>query len=397
MPSEQPSYDFIFAGGGLAGLSLAWYLVRSRLRDSRILLLDKEPKQKNDRTWCYWSNRPGDFDSLAVQEWPEMFFSHPAGSLRIPLGAYRYRMTRGIDFYRFVNAELKKFPNVHLEFGEIQSLTDNGDFADVEMDRKHFRGQWVFNSLFRPADFPAPSHRYTFLKQHFLGWEVETERELFDPAAFTMFDFRTPQQGAVRFFYVLPVSSRRALVEYTIFSDRVLTEPEYRPALETYLREVVKADRYEIVATEFGVIPMTDYPFRRRLGRRILAIGSLGGRVKPSTGFAFRRIQSDSQNIVRSLEKFGDPFHLPADSIRHRFSDSAMLRIMRGNPERIADIFQDMFRKNPVERVFQFLDEEIGVLDNLRLFLNLPKTELFLAGLGYVKSPGTTSSTQTVR
>jgi len=67
MPSEPPVYDFIIAGGGLAGLSLAWYLVHSRLRDSRILLLDKEPKQKNDRTWCYWSNRPGEFDSLAVQ------------------------------------------------------------------------------------------------------------------------------------------------------------------------------------------------------------------------------------------------------------------------------------------------------------------------------------------
>lgn len=369
----------------MAGLSLAWYLVHSRLRNSRILLLDKEPKQKNDRTWCYWSNGPGEFDSLAVQVWPEMVFSHPAASLRIPLNAYRYRMIRGIDFYRFLTAELAKYPAVHQEFGEIQSVRDGRDFAEVEMDQKNYRGRWVFNSLFRAADFPAPSRRYTFIKQHFLGWEVETERELFDPAAFTLFDFRTPQQGAMRFFYVLPTSSRRALVEYTIFSDRVLAEEEYRPALQTYLREVLRADRYEIVESEFGVIPMTDYPFPRRLGKRILAIGTLGGRVKPSTGFAFRRIQADSRNIVRSLEKFGDPFHIPADPWRHRFSDSAMLRIMKRDPERMADIFLKMFRNNPVERIYRFLDEEIGVIDNMRLFSTLPKTKLFLAGLGYVK------------
>jgi lycopene beta-cyclase len=391
MPNEQPFYDFIIAGGGLAGLSLAWNLVHSRLRESRILLLDKEPKQKNDRTWCYWSNVPEEFDSLAVHAWPELIFSHPVASLRIPLGAYRYRMIRGIDFYQFLTAELKKFTAVRQEFGEIQSVTDGRDFADVELDRKHFRGRWVFNSLFRAADFPAPSTRYTFLKQHFLGWEIETEKEIFDPAAFTLFDFRTPQQGAMRFFYVLPTSSRRALVEYTIFSDRILAETEYRPALETYLREVLKAEGYKVVATEFGIIPMTDYPFPRRLGRRILAIGTLGGRVKPSTGFAFRRIQSDSRNVVRSLEKFGDPFHIPADPWRHRFSDSAILRIMRGNPERMADIFLGMFRNNPIERIFQFLDEEVGVMENLRLFSTLPKAELFLAGLGYVKSPSRSS------
>ncbi len=204
--------------------------------------------------------------------------------------AYRYRMIWGIDFYRSVSAELKTRSNVNFYFGEIGSIRDGVDFAEVELQDQIFRGRWVFNSLFRPGEFIPQPGRYTYLKQHFLGWEVEADRDVFDPSAFTMFDFRIPQQGAMRFFYVLPTTTRNALVEYTLFSGKVLEEEEYRSGLRDYLRDVLKVEQYRIAATEFGIIPMTDFPFPRRLGKRVLAIGTRGGRVKPSTGFAFRRI-----------------------------------------------------------------------------------------------------------
>jgi lycopene beta-cyclase len=383
LPAGERPYDFIFAGGGLAGMSLAWNLVRGPFPDARILLLDKEPKRKNDRTWCYWSDTPGDFDSLAAHVWGRMRFSHPKASLEIPLGDYRYRMIRGADFYRFLTGRLAEYPGVKWEYGEIQSVSDGVDSAEVALPGRRYRGRWVFNSLIGPGDLPREAGRHIFLKQHFLGWELETPQDAFRPSAFTMFDFRTPQSGAMRFFYVLPTSSRRALVEYTLFSERVLEEAEYQDALRAYLREVLGVDRYEVAATEFGIIPMTDYPFPRRLGRRIMAIGTRGGRVKPSTGFAFRRIQADTANIVRSLEIHGDPFHIPADPLSHRLYDSTMLRIMQGDPERVGDILLGMFGRNPVARVFQFLDERIGRVETFRLFATLPVVKFTLALLGW--------------
>jgi lycopene beta-cyclase len=382
---EDRPYDFLFAGGGLAGLSLAWNLVRGPFPEARILLLDKEPKRKNDRTWCYWSDAPGDFDSLAVQVWSEMTFAHPRLSFNIPLGSFRYRMIRGIDFYRFLTGALARHPNVVWEYGEIQSVADGAQGAEAVLDGKRFRARWAFNSLIRPGDIPADSRRHIFLKQHFLGWEVETAQDAFDPARFTLFDFRTPQNGAMRFFYVLPASPRRALVEYTLFSPSVLAEAEYQAALRIYLREILRVDSYKIAAVEYGVIPMTDYPFPRRLGRHVLAIGTRGGRVKPSTGFAFRRIQADTANIVRSLERHGDPFHIPPDPLSHRLYDSAMLRIMRGDPERMAEIMLGMFQKNPIGRVFRFLDETIGRMETLRLFSTMPLVDFTLAFLGCEK------------
>ena len=43
----------------MAGLSLAYYLTQSAWRDRSILLLDKEVKTQNDRTWWFLGARAG--------------------------------------------------------------------------------------------------------------------------------------------------------------------------------------------------------------------------------------------------------------------------------------------------------------------------------------------------
>jgi len=58
--------------------------------------------------------------------------------------------------------------------------------------------------------------------QHFLGWFITSTTPAVDPSSMTLFDFRTPQRGSMRFFYILPFSPIQALVEYTLFSPHLL-------------------------------------------------------------------------------------------------------------------------------------------------------------------------------
>ena len=48
-------YDYIIIGAGASGLLLADAMGNdSFFADKKILILDKEAKKTNDRTWCYW-------------------------------------------------------------------------------------------------------------------------------------------------------------------------------------------------------------------------------------------------------------------------------------------------------------------------------------------------------
>jgi len=67
-PFRGQGYDFIFAGAGCAALSIVMRMIKSgKLADKKILLIDKEPKTKNDRTWCFWEKENGFFDEIVYK------------------------------------------------------------------------------------------------------------------------------------------------------------------------------------------------------------------------------------------------------------------------------------------------------------------------------------------
>lgn len=46
----------------------------------------------------------------------------------------------------------------------------------------------------------------------------------------------------MRFFYVIPTSASEALVEYTLFSERLLELRQYEDALRSYIGDVLKVN-----------------------------------------------------------------------------------------------------------------------------------------------------------
>lgn len=372
-------YDFIIAGGGAAGLSLACHLIHSPLRDRSILIVDKDAKDRNDRTWCFWTDQPSLFDDIVHRTWNQLQIVGESFEETVDLHSYRYKMIRGIDFYRFARDELSARANVDFLQGTVDRIDDGDDRAGVAVSGQTYAGRWAFDSRFRLSQIKPDPVRYHYLQQHFKGWEIETPAPVFSPRAATFMDFRTPQKGEMRFFYVLPFSERHALVEYVL-----LSQDEHDQALKGYLEGALGIKDYRILAVEGGINPMTDQPFPRRVGRRIMTIGALGGRVKLTTGYAFWRIQQDSAAIVRSLLRAGHPFNVTPDSGYYRLCDSLMLQIMYRQGEQIKPIFTALFKHNPIGRVFHFLDETASPWENLSLIATLPPP-LFLQALFRLK------------
>lgn len=376
------SFDYIIAGGGAAGLNLAYQMVNSELRGKSILMVDRDAKDQNDRTWCFWTDHPTAYEHLVYRTWNEVEVVSEDFYRRFDLSPYTYKMIRGIDFYKGMRNALSAFPSVTFLKSRVSEVSDSRDQAraQVVIDRKPYEARYAFDSIFKPSDYNSGPAGYHYLKQHFKGWEIETSQDCFDPGVVTMFDFRTPQNGCMRFFYLLPYSKRHALVEYTLFSANILKPNEYDRAISEYLETVRKISSYRIMAVESGVIPMTDLPFPRKLGEHVMAIGTKGGQVKPSTGYAFKRIQRDSVAIVQSLVNHGDPFHVPASPWRYRQYDSIMLQVMYRQGHLMKSIFTRMFEKNTIQAIFAFLDEQAPTPDNLRLIASL-QTMPFLKAL----------------
>lgn len=374
-------FDFIVAGAGAAGLTLAHHLSHSALADRSILLVDKDDDDQLRRNYGYWSDRATLFEEAPHHAWRRLEIASERGARHIPLDRYAYRLVRGAEFYLSTLEELKALPNVTCERGVIDRIEDDDRGARVVIDDREYRGRWIFDSLVSRTDVQRMANGQGWLKMHFKGWEIETAEPAFDKTTATMFDFRCDQRGQPRFFYVMPFTPQFGLVEFVVYSEQVLPQDEYDAALREHIEATRGIAGYRVVDEESGCLPLTNAPFPRRLSAHVMSIGTKAGRLKPSTGYSVMRADKDAQAIVRSLIRRGHPFDVPADSRWYRWLDEVMLDVMRRDGGQIKPAFEAMFAKNAIGRVFRFLDEEASALDNLMLILSLPKAPFVKAAL----------------
>lgn len=370
-------YDFIIAGGGMAGLSLAYHLSQSPLRDRSILILDKEEKKQNDRTWCFWEEGEGPFESILFRKWQTVEFHGTGFAGPLDLGSYQYKMLRGIDFYDHVRSHLARFPNIEFRQATINRVKETPQGGFVIADDEPYMANYVFDSTF-PLNLKDPD-RHNLL-QHFKGWVITTNKPCFDVNRPRMMDFRADQQGDCRFVYVLPFNETTALVEYTIFNERLLPQADYEQALKQYIANFLDTGGYQISETEYGVIPMSDVPAKERPSKHIVRIGTAGGHTKPSTGYTFQRTQRAMQAMVRSLVSRGKPRRRPS-WVRKRFKlyDSIMLNVLEQGRYPADDMFTLLYQDNPTSRIFKFLDEDTSLGEELRIINSMPKKPFTLA------------------
>ncbi len=344
-------------------------MIRSgQYTDKQILLIDREPKTKNDRTWCFWEAGEGFFEELVYRKWPRVDFMSDTFSDTLAISPYEYKMIRGIDFYTYCFKEINKHPGIEVVYGHVGYCVGHKEGFSLQFNGKVYQldNAIVFNSIYN-----KPSTAKGSLLQHFKGWVIESEKPVFDPGKASLMDFRVHQQHGTTFAYVLPFSPNKALVEYTLFTPQLLDPEQYDEELRQYIRQYLQLTEYTITEEEFGVIPMSPEKFTIYKDG-VFNIGTAGGQTKASSGYTFQFIQKQSDRIMEYLPSGSGLSILPDTPARFRFYDNTLLHILFHNTYPGNRIFSTLFKKNKATQVFKFLDNESTLREELGIISSLP-------------------------
>jgi lycopene beta-cyclase len=359
-------YDYIILGGGASGLSLADRFLAQELRHYNVLIIEKEEKVTNDHTWCSWVKGSHRYDELAKKTWTTLnVFSNKGDKKTLGKSPYRYRMIEAVDFYKSIKSKIANSTNIHIRQESFVSMQESNDKVEVKTNNNIYTANHVFKSF---IDVKIDKANCLYVDQHFKGWFVETMHDFFDEQACHLMDFRVEQNGEVRFMYVLPTSQRKALIELAIFSNEILSQEDYDAVIKKYVDEQLKLPSYKIAQSEFGIIPMTTHDFKQYDTNRITMIGTMAGAVKPSTGYAFTRIQAHLDEVVKCILRNENPRNAQAVyKQKYKLYDATMLDVLLNKNLSGADFFYDLFIDNSAEDVFKFLDEETSLREEIKL------------------------------
>ncbi|MEG2100388.1 MAG: lycopene cyclase family protein, partial [Flavobacterium sp.] len=258
--SQIKHFDYIFTGTGLAALMTVYKMILAeKFSDKSILLLDQDSKKRNDRTWCFWEKEDSIWNPVISKKWDLALFANKDFKRDLELEPYTYNKISGLDFYNLIFERISDQPNITFSNEKITDINELETHVFVGTEENRYTGNYLFNSIYTKT-FTESQNKFPVLQQHFVGWFVKTETEIFNSEKVTFMDFSVEQKGNTRFMYVLPASTTEALVEYTLFSEKRLSTEEYESEIQVYL-EKLGIQKYEIQEKEQGSIPMTCYPF----------------------------------------------------------------------------------------------------------------------------------------
>ncbi len=366
---DKNIYDYIICGGGASGLILASSMLNDKyFSNKKILLIEKENKNLNDRTWSFWEEKNGKFDDLVSKSWSIAKFKSSNTNLKFNLEPFVYKTIRSNDFYKKLFGKIKLSKQIQIVNLEVKKIINKKNEVIVQTKSKEYIGKYVFSSILEKNKLKDSS--FPYLKQHFEGWFIKTKKPFFNENETTLMDFSINQTTDTRFMYILPFKSNEALVEFTLFSKLILKKPEYEKVLKTYLNNK-GINSYEIIEKEEGVIPMTCYPFEKHNDSRLLFIGTAGGWTKASSGYTFKNIINKTELLIDFLKKENNLKKFNSKS-RFNFYDLVLIDVLFNYNHLGHEIFSSLFKNNTPNKVFKFLDETTNFLDELKIMYSFP-------------------------
>jgi lycopene beta-cyclase len=371
----------VILGAGCAGLSLALNLALRNDYSGRTLLVDRREFYSRDRTWCFFS--PDDPalvpKELISTQWTSGVVCTDDVSVHLDFGDKPYVHVDASDFYAYALGILENDPRFSFALGRSvgdQDLLVDANTTFVRIDGDIYQaGMLVDTRNDRLAEQSRPT-----LWQVFIGMEIITDGSSFDPRTAVIMDFVQHDDHPVSFLYVLPTSETQALVEYTVFSTSLIDPESLKPDLVRSLTRKMGVGQHDIIRVERGAIPMGRTGAQSNSKNRISS-GLIAGAARPSTGYAFLRIQRWAKACAKLILEHQGLVGMTEDPLLTKVMDSLFLKVLTRTSMSAETIFLELFKNTPTQSLVRFLNDEGSIRDHFRVISSLPKSSFVRAVL----------------
>ncbi|MDO8984502.1 lycopene cyclase family protein [Cypionkella sp.] len=358
--------DVAILGGGCAGLSLAVRLAGSGVR---VTVIEPRLEYEDDRVWSFFRTRPDPFTACVRASWSKWHVS--SGGVTVPRRSdrLRYESVSSGAFYQLALQICHAAPNIDLRLG-------TSVLVDPRLPAMH--GPWRMETsagqlTSRYVIDTRPTGRTSGYGQSFLGQEIRVGFDAFDPEDVPMMCFAAPRPDRVDFLYILPFARNEALVEVTTFGAEIPDISEHRRWLECEIAQLARGQSYDILREERAFIPMVLPQSGAPIApARFAHAGLRGGAARPSTGYAYQRIQQMADLCTAQILRGVDGIDLRLDSPVTRFMDGVFLRVLQRRPDRGPALFSALFRNAPADRLERFLSGSTAPIDRVSVMASLP-------------------------
>ena len=344
-------FDYIIIGGGCAGLSLAYELeTHDKLKNKSLAIIEPRDEYKRDKTWSFWKVFPHNFEDCVKKSWNNFTINSPNETKYIECKTTPYQTIDSELFYNKILSKLKLNKNITF----FKNINEVNKYNSI-----------IFNSVAKYDD------QKNKLWQHFCGVEIETDKEFFDDEIFNLMDFACDQRNKVHFFYTLPFTKNKALVETTWISELDNDSlKDYDQQIDNYLSNHLNIRNCKINYKEEGAIPL----FRQKSIKKLneINIGSAGGMTRLSTGYTFLNIQEQSKYIRENIDNI-KKVKLFQINKKYDFLDNIFLKVLKKNSSQMGNIFYKMFDSSP-SSIINFLSNKSSLFEDLEIISKMPKS-----------------------
>lgn len=362
--------ELVILGGGCAGLSLASRLCKLGYDCPKTLVIEQRRSYGNDRTWCFWHNHKLPLGDWVTHEWQRLRLAHGDQTLDFDCGTNAYQIVTAAKFYAHATQAIAANPAIELVMDTAVTAEPCPSAAGwtIETALGTVHAKLVLDA--RTTTFQDDSA--AVLWQSFYGQEVVCDEDWFNPAQAVLMDFTATAGDQISFAYVLPTSPRHALIEATVFGPRPLRAADLADQLERAKADHAGGLSLAVRHSEQGVLPMGLNRPAPSLGHGHARAGIMAGAARPSSGFAFQRIQQWANRCSQSIASGQGPVGHAPDPLAMRMMDRLFLKVIRNAPQMAPALFMSIFDKADNQSVIRFLSGTASLRDCLQVMAALP-------------------------